>query len=150
MRNVGNLPPCATIKVISWESQMKSAGGGSREGKGWTWSEKEKRWREEFGHKERRTDSRALRHTPEKTERTRRLVLVYGSQNENVEETQVPVCPTWLRGFPKIVGEFGRVRRQDDSRGSSDERYSRSTLVVRHSDARIKIWIFVRIIIHQE
>lgn len=39
-----------------------------------------------------RADSRALRHTPEKTERTRRLVLVYGSQNENVEETRVPVC----------------------------------------------------------
>lgn len=87
----------------------------------------------------RRADSRALRHTPEKTERTRRLVLVYGSQNENMEETQAPVCPTWLRGFPEIVGEFGQVRRQDDSRGSFDERYSRSTLVVRHSDARIKI-----------
>lgn len=71
-----------------------------------------------------------FRHISYKTERTRRLVLVYGSQNENVEESQTPVCPTWLRDFPEIVGEFGRVRRQDDdSRGSSDERYSRARLL---------------------
>jgi len=32
--------------------------------------------------------------------------------------------------FPEIVGEFGRVRRRDDSRGSADERYSSAVLVI--------------------
>jgi len=55
----------------------------------------------------------ALCHTPRKTEKARRLVLVYDSQNEDAQETPVPVCPAWLEGrgkesgFPKLSGNSG-------------------------------------------
>lgn len=64
----------------------------------------------DFERKERRVNSRPLRHTREKTERARQLVLVYGSQNElGREDSAGTVPPAWLRGQPEIVAKLSRM-----------------------------------------
>jgi len=124
--NVGNLPPRATIGS-NLPRRMTGEGCG-RVAKVEKLDEQKEREREKDKQRDGSTDESAitrtrgegagsgcsraaLRHTPRKTERARRLVLVYGSQNEDAQETPVPVCPAWLGrgegGFPKLSGNSG-------------------------------------------
>jgi len=121
---------------LGGDHRWKAQGGLERR----TTSEREKG----FGHKERRADSRALRHTPKKTERTRRLVLVYDSQNANVEGTQVP------RGWevpPKLLENSGGSAAEMTPGETPMRDTLYSTLVIHHSDTRIKIWTFIKIVV---
>lgn len=90
--------------------------------------------------KERRVNSRPLRHTREKTERARQLVLVYGSQKELAEEdsdtvtSHVAKGPT--RNCRKTAAEFAPrkptksvLERVSSTPGScQDRRCTRSIL----------------------
>lgn len=94
------------LKIVD---RWREKGGRGRRGEGGWMDGGETRECEE-----RRVNSRPLRHTREKTERARQLVLVYGSRNVRRGKTRQRWVSPWPRGQPRnchTIVEINSKRR---------------------------------------
>lgn len=94
------------LKIVD---RWREKGGRGRRGeRGWTDGGETREC------EERRVNSRPLRHTREKTERARQLVLVYGSRNVRRGKTRQRWVSPWPRGQPRnchTIVEINSKRR---------------------------------------